>query len=97
MGFGLKSAREAGKFSRRPDDTMARHDYRYRVSSVRCADSSCRARIPQLSGKLSIASRLPKRYGKQGFPNVFLKTSTSHIESDGERFSSACEVFPQIE
>ena len=51
------------------------------------------ARVPELFRKLSIASRLSKRYGKQGFPHIFLKTSTSHIESDGERFSFPGEVF----
>src|SRR5580700_5001637 len=92
--FHIKSSREARKFSGRPDDAMARHDDGYRIFSVRGADRSCCPGIPQLFRQASVASGLSKRYGKQRFPYVLLKTSSSHLESDREPLSFSGEVLP---
>ncbi len=96
VGFRVQSAGEASEFSGRSNDAMARQDDGYRISSVRGTDSSCRPRVAELFRELSVAPRFSKRYGQQGFPDIFLKTSTPQIERDGKRFSFPGEIFCQL-
>src|SRR5436190_23573758 len=93
MRFRLEPSREAREFSRRSYDTMARHDDGNRISSIRCANRSRSARIPQLLRELRVASGFSERYGEQRFPYILLKAGASHIESHRELFSFSCEVF----
>src|SRR5689334_8426864 len=80
MSFSIQAAGKAGQLSRRSNDTMTRHDDRYWIFAVCGADCSCCTRITELLGKLAVTSGLSKRYGEQGIPHVFLKTSPPHIK-----------------
>jgi len=95
MGFCITASCEAREFSGRSNDSMARHDDRYWISSVRRADSSCRPRVAELFRELSVVSRLSKRYGQQGFPHIFLETSApAYREQQKTLFASRRNILP---
>jgi hypothetical protein len=95
-GLHLKSARKTSKFPGRSNDSMAWHNDRYWISSVSLAYRPCRTRVSQLRCKLSVAYRSAKRYGQQRRPHVFLKTSASHVERNGECSPPPAKVFVEL-
>lgn len=67
-----------------------------RISTVRRANGTCRPRITELNGELTVGPSFPIRDSDQHLPDLLLRRRSSHVERYCKRRPLACEVFPEL-
>ena len=75
---------------------MAGHNDCDRISTVRRANGTCRPRISELNGELTVGPSFPIRNSDQYLPDLLLKGGASHVERYAKLRPLACEVFPEL-
>src|ERR1700753_3979122 len=96
MSFRFQPAGKAGKFAGEADATMTRYQDRERIAAIRRPNRTRRFWIAELVRELTVGASLTKRNAKQCFPNLFLESSSLHVERYAEGISLSGEIFFEL-